>query len=102
MQSVVQGCTSISDGVPLDTKRIGDLDYTGSSSNHNQCTQVTMKYGFFGFDYSYDQTNIAGCNVQYVGHGGGVISISTFSTAHLGSNAYCISDFAVGGGYYDM
>ena len=105
MKSVANGCAPVSDGTPLDTNTITNLDYTGSAANHNPCSG--LKYGFFGYDYTYDEGPVAGCStantaLPYTGHAGGVISISKFSTSHLGSSANCISDFAVGGGYHNM
>ena len=46
--------------------------------------------------------DIAGCDVSYTGHAGGFISVSKFGTSHWGNAGYsgCITDFAVGGSYY--
>ena len=100
MRSVVSACTPISDGSHL-SGSIQDLAYTGSRSQHNVCPG--MKYGFFGFDYVYNMGEVAGCSLSHTGHAGGVLSISKFGTTHWGNvgQGSCISDFAVGGAYYN-
>ena len=51
MKKVVNDCKVISDGQLL-SGSLQALDYAGASSQHNQCSG--MKYGFFGYDYTYD------------------------------------------------
>jgi uncharacterized protein YbdZ (MbtH family) len=103
MLSIAQACTSISDGVLLESDKTGpaDLDFDNNANYKALCTSSgMMKYGFFGYDYSYDVTDVVGCNVQYMGHSGGFIAVSSFTTSPAQTS--CVTDFGVGSGYYNM
>lgn len=103
MLSIAQACTSISDGVLLESDKTGpaNLDFDNNAAYKTLCTSSgMMKYGFFGYDYSYDVTDVVGCNVQYMGHSGGFIAVSSFATSPAQTS--CVTDFGVGSGYYNM
>ncbi|MBI4700733.1 MAG: hypothetical protein HY744_06145 [Deltaproteobacteria bacterium] len=69
---------------------------------HNDCSK--LKYGFFGYDHVQACTGIVGHQIKH-GHAGGVVGASLFSDQYphgeqdKGISVYCISDFALGGGY---
>jgi len=99
---VVRACSPVSDGQLL-SGGVESLDYTGAASKHKMCDDV--KYGLFGYDYTYDEGPVAGCDVSHTGHAGGVFSVSVFDTAHrsnAGKQMGCMSDWSVGGGYHSM
>ncbi len=90
---------------------ISNLDYNGDPFYHRDC--AALGYGFFTADWSYNVSGgIAGFAGMIHGHSGGIAGaslmdwpassngktygVSSFSTLH------CVSDFAVGSGYYDM
>ena len=102
VKDLISKCSPVSDGQLL-SGGVQSLDYTGAASWHKACNDV--RYGNFGYDYTYDEGPVAGCTVSHTGHAGSVFSISVFDTAHrenTGKQMGCVSDFGVGGGYHAM
>ena len=90
---------------------VSNLDYNGNPDYHRECASYT--YGFHGADYTYTFNSYLGVkNGWRSGHAGGVFSAgifnhhnwwSTHDYGRLGlTKMYCLSDFAIGGGYHDM
>ncbi len=88
---------------------VGNLDYNGDPRYHRDC--AGLSYGWFTGDHNYNNTpGIAGHNIAH-GHSGGVVGASLFDWENWSSNKQygvtdflstrCVTDFAVGGGYYD-
>ena len=89
---------------------VDNLDYNGDPYYHRDCSGLA--YGFLTADWSYNTSpGIAGHNIPH-GHSGGVVGASLMDWAALSngksggpssfSTVHCLSDFAVGGGYYDV
>lgn len=101
--TVVRAQSSISDGAKL-FGSVGNLDYAGPATNHNDCPD--LKFGFYGFDYSYRFSTFPG-RFRTTGHIGGIVAASRFEVTTPPDSTWahpsaCISDFGFGGGYYDM
>ena len=89
---------------------VDNLDYNGDPYYHRDCSGLA--YGFLTADWNYNNSpGIAGHNIPH-GHSGGVVGASLMDWAALSngksygpssfSTMHCLSDFAVGGGYYDV
>ncbi len=84
-----------------------NLDYLGNRDYHRDCG--VMFYGFHGRDWNQSYSSYMGVMTWTSGHAGGIISAGIFNHNHwkttsdygrLGlSTQYCVTDFAVGGGY---
>ncbi len=88
---------------------VSNLDYNGDPRFHRDCS--TLQYGFLTADWNYNNTpGIAGHNIAH-GHSGGVVGASVMDWDAWDGNRWygyqnfsltrCVTDFAVGGGYYD-
>ncbi|MCO4764582.1 MAG: hypothetical protein KC502_23940, partial [Myxococcales bacterium] len=101
----------INAGKPVYTRNrlfgaVHNLSYNGNPIYHRDCGP--MNYGFFTADWNQKYNKVAGHSV-YTGHAGGVVgaSLNDWSIWKNGSSyphtalstQYCLSDFAVGGGY---
>ncbi|XP_062503330.1 uncharacterized protein LOC134180241 [Corticium candelabrum] len=104
IRSIVKSCTRVANGVKI-SGDITKLNFKGNVAYLKPCTELV--YGFMGGDHHYALTSVAGCSVGYKhGHVGAVIGafLDPPSGDHTknGQNVKCISDFGVGGGYYNM
>ena len=90
---------------------LSNLDFNGHYQYHRDC--AWNAYGFHGADHTYTFNSYLGVkNGWRSGHAGGVISVGNFnhnnwnthpSYGYMGGlTMYCLSDFAIGGGYHDM
>ncbi|MEY3011904.1 MAG: hypothetical protein RIT45_639, partial [Pseudomonadota bacterium] len=88
---------------------VDNLDYNGEPFYHRDCS--ALAYGFLTADWGYNNTpGIAGHNIAH-GHSGGVVGASTMDWSQTTngksygpssfSTMHCLSDFSLGGGYYD-
>ncbi|MBM4341878.1 MAG: proprotein convertase P-domain-containing protein [Deltaproteobacteria bacterium] len=90
---------------------ISNLDYNGDPYYHRDCS--SNAYGFLTADWSYNNAGgIVGHGGLPHGHSGGVAGASLFDPQQWGngksygpssfSTLHCVSDFAIGSGYYDV
>lgn len=90
---------------------VSNLDYNGDPYYHRDC--AGNAYGFLTADWGYNVSGgLLGHGGLPHGHAGGVAGASLFDPQQWGngknygpssfSTLHCITDFSIGGGYYDL